>query len=325
MHRQQKRKRELQEREDADVEKELKKADEIADEQLIKPSGSEKSALSAFCTYSLQCKQAEAEAKAVLKNIKPKIKELRLGLLDALGESSVLRLSLIPNDDSAPKYLRLTKNTKDLTITSDVLKEAFQRLKEAPEDIKECEQDDVIDAIAEVLISNVRRLVRSYQEQAKLTDSLPRGIKAADVPQANSEISRAAFELHKKGSFVLETERKKREKMSLAKAEMAKREPSVDAFFVRANMSSQRVTLENAPYNLCRRTSLIKPKISFKLLEQVIKEELAQFNDLKVGKDEFLQHHKQKMADIEQCVVTKLSTLPSSVKTVIHLQKLGIK
>lgn len=300
---------------------ELNQADEIAEEQLIKPTGTEKSALSAFCTYSLQCKVAEAQARALVQNIKPKLKLLRQQLIESLGDATVLK---IPNtSEEIPKYIRLTKNSKDLTITSDILKEAFQQLIQQPEDLLENEQEDLIESVVSVILSHVRRLVRSYQEQAKLTDSLPRGTKAADVPVANKDTIKQAMELHTQSSFVLNTEKQKREKIAVAKMEMAKREPSVDAFFVRSNMSSQRVTLENAPYNLCRRTSMIKPKITFKVLEQLLKEELStQLTELTGGsKNDFLASGA--VNQLERGLVTKVATLPGSVKTVIHLQKLA--
>jgi cbb3-type cytochrome oxidase cytochrome c subunit len=37
-------------------------------------------------------------------------------------------------------------------------------------------------------------------------------------------------------------------------------------------MTSQRITLENAPFNLCRRVTVTKPKMTFKILEELLKE-----------------------------------------------------
>jgi hypothetical protein len=309
------RKRERAEQED------LRLADQVAEEQVIKPTTAEKNALSAYCTLSLVCKRAESDSKAQLAEIKPKIKLLRQEL-SLLPENAVFKLPRKNDDD--PKYLRVTKNTKDISITPDILKEAFDALKSQPSDVIECEEEDCQRSIILVLLANVRRLVRSYQNQAKLTDSLPRGTKDADVPQANPRLADSALELHEKTCLVLETEKQKREKIAIAKAEMSKKEPAVDSYFVRANMTSQRVNLENTPYNLCRRTSVLKPKLTFKILEALFQEEISGLKGGFSTKEDFVSQAYE-LENIKQSVIHRLSTLEPVTKVTIHLQKLGVR
>jgi len=308
------RKRERHEEED------LRMADQVAQEQVIKPTASEKNALSAYCNLSLACKKAEAESKALLKEIKPKIRLIRKQLAE-LPENAIFKL---PFKEDVPKYLRVTKNTKDITITPEIIKEAFESLKSQPSDVLECEEEDCESSIILVLLANVRRLVRSYQNQTKLTDSLPRGVKDTEVPLANPRLSETAIELHEKTCLVLNTEKLKREKIASAKAEMMKKEQAVDSFFIRANMTSQRVNLENIPYNLCRRTSVLKPKLTFKILESLFLEEIKGLKAGFINKESFIKQSSS-IEEMKHSILTRIATLEPTTKINIHLQKLGVR
>jgi len=291
----------------------LSVSDSIAMEQEpIYPTDSEKMALSTFCNVSIQCKRIEKDTQEQLKTAKPKIKELRDKLLNGLKGKGILQ---IPSnirkiadsklsDTRVPAYIRLTKNTKDLTISQSIVKEAFNEIKN--DDLSDKNADEIIICV----LSAIRRLIRSYNEQAKLTDSLPRGTRAADIEFADTEMSLDAITLFEESLAVSSIESQKRAKLQSVQNELMKRSEEVDRYFCRANMSSQKVNIESVPYNLCKRVTVLKPKVTFGILENFLKEGLS---ESKSGDFESLERN----------ILSRLGTLQSTTKISIHLKKLG--
>jgi hypothetical protein len=318
----------------------LEEADRVAESQKTAlPTDLEKSVISSFCNLSLRCKKIEADAKTALKDIKPALKTLRSAVLDSLKLEKI-EIVQIPSkmrkEASAkaaaaglppvPAYIRVVKNTKELTITPDIIEEAFSGLTE--EDILESDAEGV-DAIVSAVLSSVRRLVRSFNEQAKLTDSLPRGVKAADVEIINEALAAEAIRLHEQSSIVLNTERQKREAVSLLKAEISTKAADVEKYFTRVNATSQRVNLENSAYNLCCRTTVTRPKVTLKILEEFLvdglKECLQGGSRKKLSKQDVASTLKTKRDELQKLVVSRISTVASSSKTVVHLQRIAEK
>jgi hypothetical protein len=318
----------------------LEEADRVAESQKTAlPTDLEKSVISSFCNLSLRCKKIESDAKTALKDIKPALKTLRSAVLDSLKLEKI-EIVQIPSkmrkEASAkaaaaglppvPAYIRVVKNTKELTITPDIIEEAFSGLTE--EDILESDAEGV-DAIVSAVISSVRRLVRSFNEQAKLTDSLPRGVKAADVEIINDALAAEAIRLHEQSSIVLNTERQKREAVSLLKAEISTKAVDVEKYFTRVNATSQRVNLENSAYNLCCRTTVTRPKVTLKILEEFLvdglKECLQGGSRKKLSKQDVASTLKTKRDELQKLVVSRISTVASSSKTVVHLQRIAEK
>jgi len=298
----------------------LEEADRISEQQVVKPTAEEKAAISSFCTLSLQCKTIEEKIKTQVKEIKPEIKTLRKTILEDVKKKDHEILQ-VPQEmrkdiEGFPPYIRLVKNNKDLTITPEVISEALQSITE--EDIQEY-KGNAPDILVEAILSSVRRIVRSFSEQIKLTDSVPRGIKAADVPFADTSLSKQAVQLFTHSSKVMASESEKRAAVSSAKTAMSERQATLDAFFERSGITHQRVTLENKQFNLCRRLTVSKTKVTFKILEDVLKN-LDLIKNLK-SKTDILEAIKHRRADIQKLVATRMSTLPNSSKSVIHLQR----
>jgi len=318
----------------------LEEADSVAESQKIAaPTEIEKNVISIFCTLSLRCKKLEEDAKGKLKDIKITLKQLRYDVLQSL-KSEKSEILMIPSKlrkqatakaatlglPPIPAYIRLTKNTKDLTITPEIIEEAFAAISE--EDIMESD-GDATEAIVSALLSSVRRLVRSFNEQAKLTDSLPRGVKAADVEIANDMLAEEAIRMHEQSSIVLNTEREKRDAVSELKTEIAAKSSDVEKYFSRVNATSQKVNLDNSSYNLCCRTTVTRPKVTLKILEDFIvdglKECLHGGSKKKLTKEDLISSLKVKREEIQKLVVSKMSTVASTSKTVVHLQRIAIK
>lgn len=318
----------------------LEQADRVAEQQVVAPTPAERAAITSFCSLSLQCKKQEDATRSLVKDAKPAIKELRESLLHALKEEEE-EVMLIPQAirrevdaraaasglPALPPYLRVMRNNKDLAITPDVINDAFASLSET--DVLEADGDDGAQALVEAVLAAVRRNVRSFSEQVKLVDSVPRGVRAADVKLAADELARQAVALHENSSAVLHAERQKREALARALEEMATQKDAVDGYFVRGNMTHQPVLLENTRYNLCRRVTVIKPRVTFKTLAEVLHEGFKECMSppLRGGgggplsKAAVAAALRSRRDDMQRLVVSRISAMPPSTRTVIHLQK----
>jgi hypothetical protein len=313
------------------VQKDLQMSDSIASAQIIKPTKKEKSCLSSYCALSLQVKKEEAATLEKVKTKKPLIKDIRANLLETLKESDC-EILLLPHDlrkqadqralslglDPIPPYIRLVKNNKDLSITSEIVAEAIASLD--PNDVMENEKENVKEALVDCILASIRRLVRSYSEQIKLTESVPRCIKAADVQIASHEISEEAIRLHELSNEVLKSESTKRENITMAKKEMAQKVQQIEEYFNRGSITYQRVILENNPYNLCKRISVTKPKISFPVLTELLNSSIQ-----KLTKKQDIIKYLENRDVLTKSLLTKISTIPSTTKVAIHLQKIKVQ
>lgn len=312
------------------MKEELQLSDAIAHDQLIEPTPNERKCLSAYCNLSLVCKKAEQEASEQTKALKPIIKDLRAKLLDTLKETQC-EILLIPHDlrkeadkrlaslslPALPPYIRLIKNNKDLSINAETINDAIDSLNAQDlEEIEECENGK--EALIKCVLNSLRRVIRSYSEQIKLSDSVPRCIKACDVMFASEELALEAIRLHEESSIVLQTESRKRDNIAQAKHEMALKVPDIETYFNRGSLTHQRIVLENQPYNLCKRISVIKPKITLKVLEDMLDKGLKQ---LKTKKDAIKYIENNKELFIKN-ILKGVETIPSQTKVKIHLQKI---
>lgn len=318
----------------------LEEADHVAENQKIaSPSEAEKNVISTFCTLSIKCKKLESEAREKLKDVKPLVKQLRNDVLTNLKHEKFDVVQLPPKlrkeataraaalgHSPIPAYIRITKNAKDLTITSEIIEEAFEELTE--EDILESEGEGT-EALVSAVLASVRRLVRSFNEQAKLTDSLPRGVKAADVEISSNELAAEAIRLHEQSTIVLNTERQKRDAVAALKTEISSKATDVERYFARVNATSQRVNLDNSSYNLCCRTTVTRPKVTLKILEDFLvdglKECLSGGSRKKMTKADVAASLNTKRDELQKLVVSRLSTVASTSKTVVHLQRIAVK
>jgi hypothetical protein len=310
--------------------KELQMSDDAASAQIIEPTKKEKTVLSLYCALSLQCKKIEADASAKTKDLKPLLKDLRTGLMESLKESQQ-EILLIPIEirkqadtrlaslglPSIPPYIRLVKNNKDLSISSAIIEESIVALN--AEDIMESETKNGKEALIECIMASVRRLIRSFSEQIKLCESVPRGIKAADVEHASAELCEEAIRLHETTSKISLTESQKRDSVSETKRELAAKISTVQEFFDRSNITHQRVILENNPYNLCKRISVVKSKVTLAALTEIVGGSI----EGKLNKKEDAVKLLADRTALTKMILTKMSLLPVSTKVTIHLQKVA--
>jgi hypothetical protein len=323
---------------DKSLDKSLEEANSIAEnEVVVEPTKNEIDCISSFCNITLQCKKITAEAKEKLKETKPVVKNLRGSLLKLMKEQED-EVLVIPQDlrkeadaqlsTQAPKtpcYIRLTKNTKDIAITPEIIQEAFGAI--TSEDILEAEEDGAAEAVVQTILKSIRRLVRSFTEQIKLTDTLPRGTRAADVKVAQSKLSVDAITLHEKSTKILATEKLKRETLSTIKADLEKKSAEVEKFFQRANVSSQRINLQKQAYNLCCRTTVCRPRMSLKIMEDFLEDAMKKtilHGKKPLSKQEVAESLDKHKKEILSLILTRIQTVPVTSKSVVHLQKVGV-
>lgn len=313
----------------------LEEADSIAESQaLITPTEQEKNCIANFCSLSLKHKKLENDAKETLKDVKPIVKDLRDDILERMKVSN-FEIVQIPQamrkeanarlQDSLPPYIRVIKNTKDISITSEIIEEALENLSE--EEVQEKQGD--VEAIVEALLCGVRRLIRSFNEQAKLTDSIPRGVKPADIEFADEDLAREAIRLHEQNNLVLKTEKEKRDRQDSFKVDIEKQGEVLKGFFQRANTCTQRVNMEGQAYNLCCRTTVTRPKVTIKVLQEFViegvKECLIPNKRGKINKSELISALSTKKEELKKCLSAKMATVKSTSKTVVHLQRIATK
>jgi hypothetical protein len=312
----------------------LRDSDRIAEQQLTAPNASERAALSSYCTLSLQVKKREAAAQEHVEGLKPRVKDLRSALLAALKEEGeevfTLPLALRRDADTraaarglplVPPYVRVVRSSKDVAISAEVISQVLSQLSD--DDVLEAEGADGLACLVSAVLAAVRRQVRSFTEQVKLVESAPRGTRPADIPQAPLEMSRLALAMHEAGSLVLQAEREKREDVARVKHELDALTGAVEAYFARGNMTHQRVKLEGAPYNLCRRVTVQKPRLTFKALELVLADGLSECLQLRgvLDKQQLVAALRSRREEVQRAVASRIATLPTTTKTLIHLQR----
>jgi hypothetical protein len=313
------------------LEEDLQESDEIHEQQKpIAPTKTEKNALSTYCSLALKIKHEEEATKTLTKDVKPALKELRKELLEDLRQGEVFQLSQAARQKATakglpdvPTYVRLVKNNKDLTITPEIVSDVLKGISDS--DIMESKHDGG-EALIDAIITGVRREIRSFSEQAKLMNAVPRGVKHADIPVANKEICEKALELHEKNCFILKAEREKRERIAQFKEDLSSKEPSIHQYFERGGISSQRIVLENVPYNLCSREREKKTKITFKLLqsslEDGLKECILKKRTRPPTKQEIAACICEHKTELEALVTERLSSLPCEKSSKISLVRI---
>jgi hypothetical protein len=314
-----------------EVDELLEEADASTDS--VKMTPKEASVIAKYCKLSIKCKQIEGDAKSKLKDAKASIKKLRESLLKAL-KADECELLVLPPDlrkqadaraeaagiPKLPPYVRVLKNAKDLTITTEVLEDAFSAVTE--DDIMESDLEGT-DALIEVVLAGVRRIIRSFNEQVKLTESLPRGVRAADIEFADSKLAQHAIQLYEQSEHVLKVEREKREAVMSTKLELEAQKPDIETFFARAKRVSQGVTLNGATYKLFCRTTVTKPKVTITVLQNLLQDGVRECllkSSKKPTKAEIAASLAAKRKELLRTVLARFGTLASTSKTSIHLQ-----
>ena len=326
-----------------DVDVALQAADEEVAKVAVKPSDEERRALSVYCEKSLKCKQRQTEIKNSVKQMKTQVTDLRKALTQSMKLSGkdcfvIPKLMLRKAEEEAqrkkfvlpPAYLRIKTNSKDLSITDDVITEAIDSLSD--QDIADQEVLSGKGALAKAIIDIVRRNIREYKEQFIMTPSIPRGVRHVDIDDADEDVARMAIELFFLQQTITEKESGGKGDLSELKEIMKVVEPKVDSFFVRGNFTSQRVQLGEQPYTLVRRVAQTKPRVNFKMLETMVTQGIDDiFTHIKTKKDTKeevvvkIVSNPNAREDLKRLLLSRFASIPSTTKISIHLKAASSK
>lgn len=320
----------------------LEQADDEIKKEIVKPNDEERKALSLFCEKSLKCKQKQSEIKNSVKQMKVQVADLRKCLLQTLKNSgkevyvipkSMLRKAEIESQKKKflfpPAYLRLKTNSKDLSITDSVISEAVDSLSD--QDIADQEILSGKSALAKAIIDIVRRNIREYKEQFIMSPSIPRGIRHVDIDDAEEDVATMALELFFLQQTITKIESGGKEDLSELKQVMKIVEPKVDQYFVRGNFTSQRVQLGELPFTLVRRVAQSKPRMNFKMLENMVSQGVEDiFLHTKTKKDTKedalkLVLNQNAREDLKRLLLSRFAAIPSTTKVSIHLKAISEK
>lgn len=293
--------------------------------QQLKPEAHEIEAIKAFCHAEIAKRAATEEISGTLKGLRQEVKSIRDSLVAVLKDTEHQTLMLSKADakrleDSAaaaglpsmPPYVRLIVNSKDSSVTPEVIQEALEAITQ--EDLQEAAGAVGPDAgphaaLKHVVLANIRRLVRNFTEQVRLNHGLPRGLGHYDVAEAASSVADSMYRLWTLENQIKSALEAKRAQASETRStdELKRR---IETFFVRTGLTAQRIVVEGRTYRLVRRVSVRRPKVGLSKLEDFLNAVLAEPG---------FQGARVRTAELIRGLHIQLASVPPETKTSVSL------
>ena len=309
----------------------------IESAEVVRPSAEELTAISTFCKAEVKRRQAEVQLSEEIKLLRVQQKTLKAQLTkditklcvsDAAGMPKCVSISkddakkfeLLAKEQSIERlepYARIVQVNKDSSITPEVIQEALENvstedLEEAATAAAEEGQATSKTTIRHLVLTNIRRIIRSYTETLKLSDSLPRGSTVYDVLDAPEDIADRMWKL-----WCVDQKIKKNlvRKKPVEVSSESSLKTKIEAFFIRTGLTAQRIVVEGHPYRLVRRISVRKPKIGVGRFEQILDASLeeSQVDNMK----------NFKPLDFMKALQIQLSSVPAESKSNVVLCKIA--
>lgn len=268
------------------------------------PDAVELEAIKRFCLEESKRKQETTERASSVKDLRLTQKQLRTELTAFLQKTDkkVVALSkadckrfgetcLKNNHLTLPPILRIVRTNKDLTITPEVIQEAIECITE--DDLRDAASKDAAnkdsaegksheirkkDIMKAAILTNLRRIIRSYNESLKLLSSLPRTESLYDIDEADAEIAEKMFKMWTTEQTIKDL--LKENKVVVDNTEVKSK---VESYFIRTGLTAQRIIVEGKPFRLVRRVSILKPKIGIGKFEAILTETLETSKDLNLN------------------------------------------
>jgi len=292
--------------------------------QAVKPDTKELEAIRSFCADEVKRRNENAEITESLKLLRKTQKALKSELQESLKALKDTKCAALSKTDlerldteaskaglaSMPPFVRLLQTNKDASINAEVIQEALESV--SSEDLREASEtsESSSQVILNLILTNIRRLIRSYSESIKLVPNLPRGMTLYETEEAPTALANKMFELWT-------TEQKIKAALDLKKSnegssrQNAAHKEKIESFFIRTGLTAQRLVVEGKTYRLIRRISVRKPKIGIGKLESIL-EEVSQSED-------FRNNSIFKPSDWIRAIQMQLSSLPPETKSTIAL------
>jgi hypothetical protein len=295
--------------------------------QMVKPDTRELEAIKQFCSSEVKHRKSCEPLNEGLKTLRASQKQIREQLfkyiVDLAPEQRCLALSKEDQKRldakctemslvSLPPFVRIVRAKKDLTINGDVLEEAIENItvEDLKETLLELKTKVVQEALRDVVLKNIRRIIQTYTESLKLVTALPKGLNAYNVAEASTEVADLMFELWR-----LECEIKAKSELKKmddhTKSQMSDWKTRIETFFVRTGLTAQRIVIEGTPYRLVRRLAVVRPKLGITKMESIMSDILK--------RDTYQQLATFRPSDLLHDIQVYVSAIPPESKASIVL------
>lgn len=296
----------------------------MASAQVVKPDSKELSAIKLFCAEEIKHRERATEASTVIKGLRAAQKASRVALTEALqafGAEGRAKCAMLTKADATrleslaaaeglpavPPYVRLVQTNKDATITAEVVQEAIQAITE--EDLRELAAADggPAEAVRAAVLQNIRRAIRSFTVSLKLMTSVQRGLGPYDVPECTPEMADqmlALWSAEHKLKAALACKKQDPE----VSANQTDLKTTIESFFIRTGLTSQRIVVEGRPFRLVRRVSVRKPKVGLGMFEKMLADAMGQVNATAF-----------RPTDLIRALQIQLSSVPPETKSSVAL------
>jgi len=278
----------------------------------VKPENEEKKAIKNFCNEEVQRKAAAqkisedvANLRAVQKECKAKLSKVKCVMLSKDDNTKYQKLCAAEGLPAMPPYLRTIKTNKDGSITPEIVQEAIDCL--TPQDLEEASGGRPVEIIKEAILKALRRIIRTYTETTKLMDNMPRGLTVYDMDTATPAVAETMYTSWRTQHEIKKLHDSKKIDPDVSKAHNVLKE-KVEAYFIRAGITAQRIVVDSKPYKLVRRVSVRKAKIGIGQVEKMLDQVLVE-----VKADSF------KPAEVCREIQILMTSLPPETKSSIKL------
>ena len=280
------------------------------------PTDEEKKDLKQFCELHTTIKSLKDEIKTVSKPIllenKTKKSELKEFMIN--NELEVVKIK----DD---KYVRLTKTTKSLPITFDLLREAFNVFDEEKiNEVKVEEEQYGFEPFIQGIIDELKLMTKAITENVIVSKSLPRGKNVNDVIRATAQVNTVAQDFVENSLKLKNIRSESRDEIKEKTQDLEKVKVNVDSYLQKANVSAQQISYNETPFSLTKKVTVKKPKINLKVIEEYLLECCKSFalqtssstskkrsrSNANQGNKFWILHKKEILQSLEE----KLLTLP---------------
>lgn len=307
--------------------------------EVVKPSSEELKAISAFCKSEIKRRQTEEKICDDIRVLRVQQKLLKAQLTKDIvklcnSESGLPKCVALTKEDSKryeelakaenlepmDPFARIVQVNKDASITPEVIQEALENV--SSEDLQEAaaaaSEDGTVTTrttVRQLVLTNIRRIIRSFVETLKMSDSLPRGSTVYDVADAPSDVAARMWKLWSLDQNIKKNLSKKKDTTATQTPSEEGLKTKIESFFIRTGLTAQRIVIEGHAYRLVRRISVRKPKIGVGRFEQILDTSLDEALIDKIN--------NFKPIDFMKALQIQLSSVPAESKSNVVLCKIA--
>lgn len=221
----------------------------------IIPDDQEKYAMKQFCELQLQLKSI----KKPLETTKA-LQSHRRELLQKLKRNNASMYAL---EGNVPSYIRLVKNSSDKSISTKHIVETLR-----PLSVSLVNNESYKDILKTVWISQLRSSIRKQTDQIKLTNTPQRGLE--EVHKAPLDIQQQCEKFCTLQEEHTNQAEYKKYKSKEIQEKLLQPTATVESFLDKSATLLQRVTVENKQYNITKKQTIKKPKVTISMVEKFL-------------------------------------------------------